>query len=179
MAMKYSRLVHFKKLRPDAIVPSKNHDAAGFDLHVVEVERMSCTSPGEVDALMHPDSGGYINIEPLKMYRGKTGIAFQPPKGYFGLVDARSGMASKYGLNNPCGTIDADYRGDIMVCFFTIYPLRLKMGDRIAHMMILPYEEKRVDPITGDTSYIDFVADEVEELDDTSRGDQGFGSSGR
>jgi len=153
--------IKFQRLRDDAVLPSRNHNAAGYDLHVCEIERMSSESAGKV---LETNMEGRI-IRPDMVCRAHTGIAFEPPAGYFGLIDARSGFAAKYGLNNPCGTIDEDYRGEIMVVFTVTYPIIIQKGDRIAHLILLAYPD-------------DVEIVEVDNLQATERGDKGFGSSG-
>jgi dUTP pyrophosphatase len=88
--------------------------------------------------------------------------------GYVGLVHPRSGLALKHGitvLNTP-GTIDSGYRGEVGVILYnsTDSDFEVQIGDRIAQLVIQKYE-------TG-------VFNIVESLDETSRGDGGFGSTG-
>ena len=99
-----------------------------------------------------------------------TGIAIALPDGYAGFVQPRSGLAFKHGvtcLNTP-GLIDSGYRGELKVCLLNhdpIEPFDVKRGERIAQLVIQAVEQ------------VDFV--EVEVLDESERGDKGFGSSGR
>ena len=97
-----------------------------------------------------------------------TGLAVSIPRGYVGLVFARSGLAVKQGiaLTNGVGVIDWDYRGEVKVGLvnqgqetFTV-----EHGTRIAQMVVLPVEQ--------------MALREVAELDDTDRGAGGFGSTG-
>ena len=97
-----------------------------------------------------------------------TGISIEIPVGYVGLIHPRSGMAAKHGitvLNSP-GTIDAGYRGEIKVILVnhTGIDYDVKKGDKIAQLVVQEVEE------------IHFV--EVEELNETDRGVDGFGSTG-
>ncbi|MCK2200344.1 dUTP diphosphatase [Corynebacterium callunae] len=99
-----------------------------------------------------------------------TGVAIALPLGTVGLVHPRSGLAAREGLSivNAPGTIDADYRGEIKVCLINLdpeTPISIKRGDRIAQLVIQKVE------------LVDFA--EVEELDETVRGDQGYGSTGK
>ena len=99
----------------------------------------------------------------------KTGIKIAMPDGYVGLVHPRSGLAAKHGitvLNTP-GTVDAGYRGEIMVTLLNTSnePFEIRRGDRIAQLLF-----QRVDRA-------DFIA--VSELPESARGDGGFGSSGK
>ena len=110
-----------------------------------------------------------IVLKPLQRILVPTGIYIALPEGYEAQVRPRSGLALKHGvtvLNTP-GTIDADYRGEIMV------PLHnhskqdaiIEPKERIAQMIITPY-------LTAQYT-------EVEELNETVRGESGFGSTGR
>lgn len=98
-----------------------------------------------------------------------TGIALALPLGTVGLVHPRSGLAAKHGLTvvNTPGTIDADYRGEVKVCLLNTdreNPFDVERGMRVAQLVI-----QRVE-------LVEFV--EVEELDETMRGDGGYGSTG-
>jgi dUTP pyrophosphatase len=98
-----------------------------------------------------------------------TGVSIALPKGYVGLVHPRSGLAAKHGitvLNTP-GTIDAGYRGEIIVILFNSSDTDFEVaaGDRIAQLVIQTVELAKFVP--------------VEKLPETERGETGFGSSGR
>ena len=98
-----------------------------------------------------------------------TGLYMQIPKGYEGQVRPRSGLAIKHGvtvLNTP-GTIDSDYRGEIKVILVNLIdkPYVIAKGDRIAQMVFTKVE------------HVDF--EETDALDETIRGDGGFGHSGK
>lgn len=97
-----------------------------------------------------------------------TGIKVAIPVGYEGQIRPRSGMALKSGViipNSP-GTIDADYRGEIKVILWNLsntdYPIN--KGDRIAQMVLVPVVQINWQPVVA--------------LDDTSRGEGGFGHTG-
>ncbi|HWU32558.1 MAG TPA: dUTP diphosphatase [Marmoricola sp.] len=110
-----------------------------------------------------------VNLKPGERQLVPTGIAIALPDGYVGLVHPRSGLAHKIGLSivNAPGTVDAGYRGEIKVSLINLdpdTPIRLERGDRIAQLVIQRVERA------------DFV--EVDELDTTSRGDGGHGSTG-
>lgn len=141
--------VKFKKLNSRAIVPAYGSPySAGADLYNTE-ESTVTLKPGE-SFLFH------------------TGIAMEIPVGYVGLVYARSGLAAKKGLApaNKVGVIDADYRGEIMVCLHNHSQSEQSVdpGERIAQMVIAPF-------LTAEY-------EEVDELSDTVRGEGGFGSTG-
>lgn len=98
-----------------------------------------------------------------------TGIALALPMGTVGLVHPRSGLAAKHGISvvNTPGTIDAEYRGEIKVCLINHDPeetFEVTRGMRIAQLIV-----QRVELVGFQ---------EVEELDDTARGDGGYGSTG-
>ncbi len=99
----------------------------------------------------------------------KTGVRIALPNGFVALVHPRSGLAAKSGitvLNTP-GTVDAGYRGEIMVTLFNSSDtdFEVKRGDRIAQLVIQQVEKAQ------------FIA--VSELPESERGDRGFGSTGR
>lgn len=98
-----------------------------------------------------------------------TGIAMEIPEGYVGLVYARSGLACKEGLApaNKVGVIDSDYRGEIKVALYNQSGQKklVKNGERIAQIVIAPFLAP------------EFT--EVSELDETDRGEGGFGSTGK
>ncbi len=99
----------------------------------------------------------------------KTGVKIAMPDGYVGLVHPRSGLAAKHGitvLNTP-GTVDAGYRGEIMVTLYNSSKedFEISRGDRIAQLVFQQVERARFIP--------------VEVLPESSRGETGFGSSGR
>ncbi|MBT5140077.1 MAG: dUTP diphosphatase [Acidimicrobiaceae bacterium] len=99
-----------------------------------------------------------------------TGVAIALPEGYAGFVQPRSGLAFKHGvtcLNTP-GLIDSGYRGELKVCLINHDPtadFMVTRGERIAQLVVQAVE------------HVNFV--EVDDLDESSRGDKGFGSTGR
>lgn len=143
--------VNFVKLHPNAKIPTHGSDkAAGFDLHAVLSQER-------------------IGIPPHETVKIGTGLAIQPPAGYFGAIFARSGLATKSGLRpaNCVGVCDQDYTGEYIVALHndTDEMKFVENGDRIAQLAFIPYLSAQ------------FV--EVESLDETERGDGGFGSSGK
>lgn len=142
--------VKIKKLRDNAVVPTYGTEfAAGADLYAALDES--------------------VTIEPGETKFIPTGLAFEIPVGFAGFVHARSGLASKRGLApaNKVGVIDSDYRGEVMVALHNHgrEAQTVEVSERIAQMVIAPY-------ITAN-----FVL--ADELDDTLRGEGGFGSTGR
>lgn len=143
--------VHIKKLSPQAIVPTYAHNGdACFDIYALgDLEK-------PVD--IRPGSSGEI----------ETGIAFEVPAGHVLLIYSRSGHGRKNGvrLSNCVGVIDSGYRDAIKVILHNDGRARFKVahGDRIAQGMIIPR------PV------VELV--ETDELSDSSRGTNGFGSTG-
>lgn len=144
-------VVRFRKLRPEAQTPEyKTAGAAGMDL---------CAAI-EQPALIPP--GGLTGIG--------TGLSVEIPAGCEGQVRPRSGLAARNGvtvLNSP-GTIDSDYRGEVIVLLINHSSNRYAVlpGDRIAQLVIAPVARP-------------LVVESTDELSGTSRGAGGFGSTGR
>ena len=97
-----------------------------------------------------------------------TGVTLEIPPGYEGQVRPRSGLAARHGVTllNAPGTIDSDYRGEIRVILVNLSgePYTVQPGDRIAQLVIAPVQQ------------VDFLAEALEE---SERGEGGFGSTGR
>lgn len=110
-----------------------------------------------------------VKLEPLQRAIVKTGLFIELPEGFEAQIRPRSGMAAKQGvtvLNSP-GTIDADYRGEIGVILVNLSneAVEIKIGDRIAQMVIAKHERVNFIPVV--------------KLTDTNRGSGGFGSTGK
>lgn len=141
--------INIKLLNEFAKVPTRGStQAAGYDLYA---------------ATNYP-----IEIRPHETVKVPIGIAVEIPEGYFGGICARSGLATKQGLReaNPIGVIDSDYRGEVIVALHndTTSIQRIGAGERIAQLIIMPYLN------------VDFNI--VNELTNTDRGSNGFGSTG-
>ena len=135
-------------------------------------------SPYPCPAYATPQSAGVdmkadiqepIVLNPLQRTLVPTGLYIALPQGYEAQVRPRSGLALKHGitvLNSP-GTIDADYRGQLQVILVNLSdtPFTIAPGERIAQMVIAKHEQVEWD--------------QVESLDETSRGAGGFGSTGK
>ncbi len=109
-----------------------------------------------------------ITLKPLERRLIPTGLRIALPEGYEAQVRPRSGLALKHGitvLNTP-GTIDADYRGELMVLLVNLSneDFVINEGERIAQMIIAKYETMTWEP--------------VEVLDETERGEGGYGHTG-
>lgn len=142
--------IRVKKLREGATLPTYGTPyAAGADLYAC-LEQEITIAPGETVFV-------------------PTGIAMEVPEHCAGLIYARSGLACKRGLApaNKVGVVDSDYRGEIIVVLHNhgSVPQTIANGERIAQMVITPV-------LTP--AYI-----EAEELTDTVRANQGFGSTGK
>ena len=127
----------------------------------------SYAHPSDAGADLHAREG--VELAPGQRALVPTGIALALPAGYVGLVHPRSGLAAKYGITvvNAPGTVDAGYRGEIMVTLLNTdatSSFTVKRGDRIAQLVIQKVEHAR------------FTV--VESLDESVRGAGGFGSTG-
>lgn len=135
-----------KPLHPNFKLPTRGEGSAGFDLYMPE--------PGEAT--------GTTKMVGL-------GFATEIPPGYVGLLLPRSGVGAKHGLevNNTCGVIDSDYRGEWKAAIRTKsgIPHTWAAGDRLLQAIIVPYWAGQFEI--------------VDELPETIRGDGGFGHSGK
>lgn len=124
--------------------------AAGMDLVAALAE--------DAELVLQPGQRGVV----------PCGFAMALPEGYEAQVRPRSGLAVKFGITvlNAPGTIDADYRGEVMVPLINLGqdPFTVRRGDRIAQMVVAP------------VSAATFTLEDT--LDDTERGNNGFGSTG-
>lgn len=141
--------INIKKLNTNAIIPTRGSEyAAGYDLY-------AC-------------SEDVIDIAPHSTVKIGTGLAIEIPHGYFGAIFARSGLATKRGLRpaNCVGACDEDYRGEYIVALHndTNEWMSIEPHERIAQLIVLPYLA------------VEFT--EVDELSDSERGANGFGSTG-
>ncbi|KQU70285.1 dUTP diphosphatase [Phycicoccus sp. Root101] len=140
--------VPLRRLDPDLPVPSYAHPSdAGADLHAA------------TDVTLAPGERALV----------PTGVALALPDGYVGLVHPRSGLAARHGITivNAPGTVDAGYRGEVLVNLVNLDPreeFTVHRGDRIAQLVV------------QQVAVADFL--EVDSLEDTSRGDTGHGASG-
>lgn len=141
--------IRVRRLDHDLPLPSYSHPGdAGADLYAAE------------DLGLAPGQRGLV----------RTGIALELPDGYVGLVHPRSGLAHRHGLTivNAPGTIDAGYRGEVLVNLINLdpaEPVTVHRGDRVAQLLI------------QQVTRAEFV--ESTELSGSMRGSGGHGSSGR
>ena len=133
-----------------------------------ELPSYSTEGSAGMDLRAYIEDNSSIVLLPMDRKLIPTGIFIQLPMGTEAQIRPRSGLAAKYGLTvlNTPGTIDSDYRGEIKVILINLSneQYTIKNGDRIAQMIISKHE--RVD------------LKEVDVLDDTDRGDGGFGHTG-
>lgn len=110
-----------------------------------------------------------VTIGPGERALIPSGFIVAIPEGWEGQVRPRSGLALREGLTllNTPGTIDSDYRGELQVLVINLgqLPVTIRRGDRVAQLIL-----SRVSPLE---------TEEVESLDETTRGEGGFGSTGR
>ena len=150
--------MNVKKLSPEAKIPTYGSDeAAGMDLYA-----------------LIPETDNPLTIKAGETKFIHTGLSMEIPGGFVGLIFARSGLGCKKGLApaNKVGVIDSDYRGEIMVALHNHnVPTEdndgsavIANGDRIAQMAIIPILRP--------------VLVEATKLEDTDRGEGGFGSTG-
>lgn len=145
--------IDIKKLNENAKLPTYgSRFAAGADLY----------------ALVHNDTNIVEILSGETAFVG-TGIVIEIPKGYVGLIYARSGLACKQGLApaNKVGVIDSDYRGEIIVALYNQSNKTkvITSGDRIAQIIIQPVTQ--------------FDFKEVDKLNESERGEDRFGSTGK
>jgi dUTP pyrophosphatase len=149
----------------------------GMIVPVVKVQRMRPNSP-PLPSYQSEHAAGFdlaadldsaLTLAPRERAAVPSGIAVEIPSGFEGQVRARSGraLAEGLGLVNAPGTIDADYRGEIRVIVINLgeAPILIRPGDRIAQLVIAPVARAQLV--------------EVAELNNSPRGDGGFGHTGR
>lgn len=156
-----------------AIPPVRAHEAdAGLDLR----------APEEI-TIPHAIYGEWVEHDPKRAANGlplkresfasageaiiDTGVHIAIPQGYYGKIESKSGLNVKHSIVSLGGTIDAGYTGSIVVKLYNLsaYDYTFHAGDKIAQLIIQPCELPEFEW--------------VESLDETERGDNGFGSSGR
>ena len=146
---------------------------------VIKLLRLKPESDGDIPLprYMTPQASGMdvcaaneedVVLEPRAISMIPTGFSIAIPKGFEAQIRPRSGLAAKYGIGliNSPGTIDADYRGEIMIAVINLgeKSYTIRRGDRIAQMVIQRVWQADIDV--------------VEELDETARNAGGFGHTG-
>ncbi|MBN2167775.1 MAG: dUTP diphosphatase [Actinobacteria bacterium] len=140
--------VDIKKLNIDAKVPEYAHTGDA-----------GCDLRSCEDLVLHPGERALV----------PTGIAVSIPEGYAGFIQPRSGLSAKHGISivNTPGLIDSHYRGEIKVILVNLdrdKPFEVKKGDKICQFVLQKVEQVQFN--------------QVEELDETVRNSDGFGSTG-
>lgn len=123
--------------------------------------------PGDAGADLRASESA--TLQPGERRLVSTGVRVALPQGSAGMVTPRSGLAARCGLSivNAPGIIDSGYRGEIKVCLINLdphTPIEIQAGDRVAQLVIVP------------VIAAEFV--QVEELEETVRGEGGYGSTG-
>lgn len=144
-------MLKIKKLRDNVVVPKRaTGGSAGMDLY-------ACIDEA-------------VTVKPHECVKIPTGIAIALPSALYGaFIFARSGLSINHGLApaNCVGVVDSDYRGEVIVGLVNQFnePYTVEPGERVAQMVIMP------------VSLMDVI--ECDILDETERGDGGFGSTGK
>ncbi len=120
----------------------------------------------EDDAGMDFYAAESLVLQPGERKLVPTGIAMAIPSGFVGLIWDKSGVATKHGLKTMAGVIDAGYRGEVKILVHNLSneSYVVEKGNKVAQMLIQPVSQKQLL--------------EVSELDETDRGEGGFGSTG-
>ena len=142
--------INVKKLRDNAVIPTRGSEyAAGYDLYAAIDET--------------------VVIGPHETQKIGTGLSFELPENTFGMIVARSGLATKEGLRpaNCSGICDSDYRGEYIIALHNDSDeIRyVEPNERIAQLILM--------------SYVPMIFSLVNELTITERGEGGFGSTGQ
>jgi dUTP pyrophosphatase len=144
---------------------------------LIEISFVKLDPEAETPALAHSGDAGYdltsradLTLKPGQRALVPTGIAVSIPEGYAGFIQPRSGLAVKHGISivNTPGLIDSHYRGEVKVVLVNLdaeQPFQVKRGDKICQLVFQKVEQARFS--------------EVDSLDETVRGEGGFGSTGR
>jgi dUTP pyrophosphatase len=136
--------------------------------HAAGLETPRPATPGAAGSDLRAAVETEVVIAPGERALVPTGFRVAIPEGFEGQVRPRSGLALRHGLTMPNspGTIDSDYRGELQVILQNTGgdAFVVKRGDRIAQLVVAPVPR--------------VVVDEVEDLDDTERGEGGFGHTG-
>jgi len=138
----------------------------------IKIKKLSASTPTPSFAL--PGDAGFdlfcrekTTMAPGEWKAIPTGIALQIPEGYVGLIWDKSGLSIKNGLKTLGGVVDSGYRGEVMVGMINLSATEytFEAGQKVAQMLIQKFEQATFEL--------------VGELDDTERGRNGFGSTGK
>ncbi len=147
---------------PRAVVPVYHTEgSSGLDLHALDVVSAHASADGyreryRLPRVLHVGESILLG----------TGLAVAIPPGHEGQIRPRSSLAAKWGVIATLGTIDADYRGELLIQLMAhSLPLSIAEGDRVAQLVICPVTRAAIEV--------------VDSLDETARGAGGLGSTGR
>lgn len=148
--------IQIKKLSDNAIIPTRGSEgAAGYDLYSTE----------------------NVDLYPSERYLFKTDISMVIPEGYYGKIAPRSGLAFKNGISVLGGIIDQDYRGNIGVILLNTQMIDLDNEDGYSAIPVKITKNQRIAQIIFE-KYYTAEFEEVDNLEDSSRGQNGYGSTG-
>ena len=151
-------------LDPGAKMPTRAHPwDAGLDLYTPkDITVPPCYTVYSVDAFDHCHINTMVGSAVID-----TKVHMEIPEGYTGFLKSKSGLNVNHGLTADGGVIDAHYTGSIAVKLYnhTDEPYHFKAGEKIAQLVILPCLRPELEL--------------VDSLEETDRGDNGFGSTGR
>lgn len=157
----------------DAFYASRTQKPAENVVHIPVMLDEGCDIPGYA----HDDDAGVdlranetVTIKPFERKMVGTGMRTAIPRGYVGLCFPRSGLATKLGISlaNCVAVIDSGYRGEWKAALINMNPekeITIEKGERVFQLIVMPFPR--------------VVFDAVTQLDETERGEGGFGSSGR
>ncbi len=138
---------------------------------IVHIQKLD--EEAKIPEYAHPRDAGMdvfsvqeVELEPGERRAVKTGIAMMIPEGHVGLVWDKSGRALKEGLSTMAGVIDAGYRGEVQIVLLNAgdEPITVDRHQKIAQILVQPVMSPEIKA--------------VQSLDDTTRGESGFGSTG-
>lgn len=162
--------IRVKKLDPNAKLPTRGtSNSAGYDLYALDK----------------------IEVKPGETVFIHTGLAMEIPEGYFGAIYARSGLACKHNLRpaNCVGVIDSDYRGEVCVVILndneSVIWREFQISPTVMQARTVPNSERSYTIAAGERvaqiviqKCEDVTFDDVDNLEDSGRGQGGFGSTG-
>jgi len=138
---------------------------------VIKIKKL--VEEAKVPQYAHPGDAGmdFFSSEEMVLNPGErklisTGISMAIPEGYVGLIWDKSGLAVKKGVKTMAGVIDTGYRGEVKILLHNLSTeeFKIEKGMKIAQMLIQPVESRKIT--------------EVEDLEETERGEGAFGSTG-
>lgn len=153
------------KIDPGATIPTRAHKTdAGLDLYSRETKVIW---PLEIDYEVENVIQRGVTLRLPGGASFDTGVHIELPHGYFGKIESKSGLNVKNGVVSCGGVIDEGYTGSIVVKLYNFgaSPYTVHKGDKIAKLVIMPYLAPELELVSS--------------LDETDRGNNGFGSTGK